>query len=73
MLMSPVGFRSEKGFAGDDRQKLIITDTTSRQRGRPTSTNPKLLKNNPREWENLVAVPRWVPDTKTDWPTDCRS
>jgi hypothetical protein len=21
----------------------------------------------------LVAGPRWVPDTKTDWPTDCRS
>jgi hypothetical protein len=21
----------------------------------------------------LVAGPRWAPDTKTDWPTDCRS
>jgi hypothetical protein len=20
----------------------------------------------------LVAGPRWAPDTKTDWPTDCR-
>jgi hypothetical protein len=23
--------------------------------------------------EKLVAGPRWVPDTKTDWPTDRRS
>jgi hypothetical protein len=20
-----------------------------------------------------LVVPRWAPDTKTDWPTDCRS
>jgi hypothetical protein len=45
MLMS----RSEKGCAGDARQKLKSTDTTSRQRGRPTSTNPKLSKNNQSE------------------------
>jgi hypothetical protein len=42
--MTPVGLRSEKGCAGDDRQKLKSTDPTSRQRGRPTSTNPKLSK-----------------------------
>jgi hypothetical protein len=40
--MSPVGLRSEKGCAGDARQKLICTDPTSRQKGRPISTNPKL-------------------------------
>jgi hypothetical protein len=34
MLMSPVGLRSVKGYAGDARQKLKSTDTTSRQRGR---------------------------------------
>jgi hypothetical protein len=44
MLMSPVELRSEKGCAGDARQKLKSTDPTSRQRGRPTSTNPKLSK-----------------------------
>jgi hypothetical protein len=44
MLMSPVGLRSEKGCAGDARQKLKITDPTSRQIGRPTSTNPNCLK-----------------------------
>jgi hypothetical protein len=44
MLMSPVGIRSEKGRAGDARQKLKSTDLTSRQRGHPTSINPKLSK-----------------------------
>jgi hypothetical protein len=60
MLMSPVGFRSEKVCAA--MQKLKSTDPTSRQRGRPTSTNPKLSKRNnqKREWEKLVAGPTWV-------------
>jgi hypothetical protein len=49
MLMSPVGLRSEKGCAGDARQKQKNTAPTSRQRGRPTSTNPKLPKKNQRE------------------------
>jgi hypothetical protein len=42
--MSRVGLRSEKRCTGDARQKLKSTDPTSRQRGRPTSTNPKLSK-----------------------------
>jgi hypothetical protein len=71
MLISPVGLRSDKGYTGDARQKLKTTDPTSRQRGRPTSTNPKLSKKySKREGEKLVADPRWVPDTKTDWPSD---
>jgi hypothetical protein len=44
MLMSPMGLRPEKGCAGEDQQKLKTTDPTSSQRGRPTSTNPKLSK-----------------------------
>jgi hypothetical protein len=44
MLMSPEGLRSEKGCAGDAQQKLKTTDPTSRQRGRPTSTNTQLSK-----------------------------
>jgi hypothetical protein len=71
-MMSLVGLRSEKGCAGDARQKLKSTDPTSRQRGRPTSTNRNCQKKN-REREKLVAGPRWVPDTKKDWPTDSRS
>jgi hypothetical protein len=46
MLVSPVGLRSEKGCAGDAGQELKSRDPTSRQRGRPTSTNPNLSKNN---------------------------
>jgi hypothetical protein len=71
MLMSPVELRSEKGCADDARQKLKTTDPTSRQRGRPTSRNPQLSKVK-REGEKLVAVPRWGPDTNTDWPIDRR-
>jgi hypothetical protein len=38
--------------------QLKITDPTSRQRGRPTSTNPQLYQNNQREKEkNLSRVP----------------
>jgi hypothetical protein len=44
MFMSSVGLRSEKGCAADARKNLKSTDPTSRQRGRPTSTNPKLSK-----------------------------
>jgi hypothetical protein len=40
MLMSPVRFRPEKGFAGDAQQKQKTIDSTYRQRGHPTSTNP---------------------------------
>jgi hypothetical protein len=42
--MGPVGLGSEKGCAGDVRQKLKSTDPTSCQRGRSTSTNPKMSK-----------------------------
>jgi hypothetical protein len=54
--MTHVGPRSEKGCAGYALQKL---KTTTRQRGRPTSTNLEVSKNNQREnGENLS----WVPD-----------
>jgi hypothetical protein len=36
-------------------------------------TNPQLSKENIKEKDKLVADPRWAPDTKTDWPTDCRA
>jgi hypothetical protein len=40
VLMSPAGLRPEKDSAGEAQQQLKITDPTSRQRGRFTSTNP---------------------------------
>jgi hypothetical protein len=51
MLTSPVGLRPKKGCAGNARQKLKTTDPTSLQRGRRTSTNPELSKNNQRNKE----------------------
>jgi hypothetical protein len=55
--MSPVRRRSEKVCAGDARQKLKITDPTSRQRGRPTSTNLKLSKKIIKE--RMEKIGRW--------------
>jgi hypothetical protein len=58
MLKSPVGLRSEKLCAGDARQKLKSTHSTSRQRGRPTSTKLTLSKKKVKEnGEKLVADP----------------
>jgi hypothetical protein len=47
----------------------VITDPSSRQRGRYKTTNPQLSKENNKEKVKLVAGSRWVPETK---PTDCR-
>jgi hypothetical protein len=38
--MDPMGLRPEKGCSGDAQTQLKTTNPTSRQRGRPTSTNP---------------------------------
>jgi hypothetical protein len=55
MLVSPMGLKCEKG---DARQKLKSTDSSSRQRGRPTSTDLQLSKNNQREkGKNWSRVP----------------
>jgi hypothetical protein len=67
--MCPVGLRFEKGCTGYSQQKLKTTDSTSRQRGRPTSTNPQLSKNNQIEKGKNWS---WVPDgcltaRLTDW------
>jgi hypothetical protein len=50
-----------------------ITDPSSRQRGRYKITKSQLSKANFKEKEKSVTGPRWAPDTKTDWPTDCWS
>jgi hypothetical protein len=59
--------------AGEDQQLQLITDPSSRQRGRYNITNSNCLQENLKKIEKLVAGPRWAPDTKTDWPTNCRS
>jgi hypothetical protein len=74
MLMSLVRLKSEKGCAGDARQKLKTTYPTSVREGAPHQQTRNCLKiNEKRKWEKLVAGPRWVPDTKTNWLTNCRS
>jgi hypothetical protein len=36
-------------------------------------TNSNCLQENLKEKEKLVAGPRWAPDAKTNWRTDCWS
>jgi hypothetical protein len=52
-------------------RRPAITDNyrpaLSPERGRITSANPNCLASN----KNVVTGPRWVPETKTDWPTGC--
>jgi hypothetical protein len=59
--------------AGEDQQLQQITDPSSRQRVRYNIPNSNCLKENLKEIAKFVAGPRWAPDSKTDWPTDCRS
>jgi hypothetical protein len=68
MALSPAGLRPERHCADEDQQQHSITDPSSRQRGRYKITNPQLSKDNFKEKEKLAVGPRWVPDTKTDWP-----
>jgi hypothetical protein len=69
MVASPTGLGPENDCAGEGQEQLQATDPSSRERGRPISTNPQLFDSN----KNLVASPRWVLYSKTDWPTDRRS
>jgi hypothetical protein len=69
MIVGPMGFGPENDCAGEGQQLLYRTDPSSRQRKRPTSTNPQLSDSN----KNLVVSPVWLLYSKTDWPTDRRS
>jgi hypothetical protein len=70
MLMSPVRLRSEEGCAGDARKKRKTIDPTSVRVGGPYQQIRKYLKIIKEiRGKKLVAGPRWVPDTKRDWPT----
>jgi hypothetical protein len=56
---------------------LARTSSYSKLQTRPLvregryNINSNCLKENLKEIEKLVAG--WTPDTKTDWPTNCRS
>jgi hypothetical protein len=74
MVMSPTELSPEKDCAGEAQQQLLTTEPSSRQSGRPTSTNPQLSKDNYKnKKENLVTDHGWEPDNKIDWQTDRRS
>jgi hypothetical protein len=51
----------------------VPTIAATGKRGRYKIPNRNCLKEKLKEKEKLVAGPRWAPDTKTDWPTDCQS
>jgi hypothetical protein len=46
MVMSTAGLEPEKDCAGETQQQLKITDSPSRQSGRPTLTNSQLGQDN---------------------------
>jgi hypothetical protein len=46
MVASPTGLGPENDCAGEDQQQLHTTDPSSRQRERPTSTNPQMSDSN---------------------------
>jgi hypothetical protein len=69
----PLGLRPENGCAGDARKKLKTTTRHLVREGAPRQQTRNCLENNQREkLKKLVAGLRWKPDTRTDWPTDCR-
>lgn len=72
MVMSPAGVRPKEDRTGEDQQQLKLQTRPLIRQGGPhqqTRTCLKIIKRG----EKLVACPRWVPDIKADWPTDCRS
>jgi hypothetical protein len=56
--MSPVGLKSEKGCAGDARQKLKVQTRLLVREGAPHQQTRNCLKIIIKEWEKLVAVPK---------------
>jgi hypothetical protein len=67
MVMSPAALESENDCGGEAQQELQSTVFSSERA--PHSTNPQMSDSN----KDLVVVVRWMPDTKTNWPTDCQS
>jgi hypothetical protein len=61
-----VGLGPENDCAGRLSSSCELQTPFTCQKGRPTSSNLQLSESN----KNLVMGPRWVPDRKTDWPTD---
>jgi hypothetical protein len=75
MALSSAGLRPKSDCSGK-AQKQLYSELQTRALVREGATNyqnRQLSKGHFKEKKKLVAAPRWVPDTKTDWQTDCRS
>jgi hypothetical protein len=74
MAVSSAGLQPKSDCSGEAQKQFYskLSDPSSRQRGH-YKINTQLSEGNFEEKEKLVTGHRWAPDTKTDWPTDCRS
>jgi hypothetical protein len=53
-----------RGPAATVNYRPVLSSERALQDNKPTTVERKF------QGEKLVAGPRWVPDTQTDWPTD---
>jgi hypothetical protein len=75
MVVSSEGLQP-KSDCSRKAQKQFYSKLQTRplvRRGRYKITSTQLSEGNFEEKEKLATGPRWAPDTRTDWPTDCRS
>jgi hypothetical protein len=75
MVMSSAGLRPKSDCSGKAQNQLYSNLQTRPlvREGATKITNPQLSKRNFKEKEKLVTCPRWAPETRIDWPTECRS
>jgi hypothetical protein len=74
MVVSSAGLRPKSDCSGKAQKQFYSKlQTRPHQRGRYKITNTQVSEGNFKEKEKSVKGPRWAPDTKTDWPTECRS
>jgi hypothetical protein len=73
MFMNSAGLMPEKtALAMPSKNRKLQTPLLVRE-GAPRQQTRNCLKIIRKQGEKFVAGPRWVPDTKTDRPTDPRS
>jgi hypothetical protein len=73
MAVSSAGLRPKRDYSDKAQKQFTVNYRPVLSPERVLQNIPQLSDGNFKEKQKLVAGPRWVPDTKTDWPTDCRS
>jgi hypothetical protein len=68
-VMSPMGIGPENDCAGEDQTAIEYGRSVLSPERAPHINKPQLSDRN----KNPILSPRWVLDTKADWPTDRRS